>query len=147
MTAAHDQMLTLHLRQHVEEHEPRESDPHYHLFQQAKARIKRQGLWVCAIGDELCGGQMELHHSHVEFSEATAVDPEKVAKALGLHFEDDEAFQKWIEGPGNLEVLCSNHHRTRYGIHVLPTPLWEAVRYHRTGLTAPAEFIPAAQVG
>jgi hypothetical protein len=146
VTAAHDQMLTLHLREHVEAHEPRESDPHYHLFNQAKARLKRQGLWKCVLGDELCGGQMELHHSHIEFSEANAADPDKVAKALGLHFDSDEDFQQWIESPGNLEVLCSNHHRTRYGIHVLPTPLWEAVRYHRAGLAAPAEFVPAREL-
>lgn len=56
MTAAHNQMQTLHILSHVPEHEPREQDPHYHLFEQAKARIKRQGLWKCAIGDDLCGG-------------------------------------------------------------------------------------------
>jgi hypothetical protein len=143
VTAAHDQMMTLHLKEHVEEHEPRTEDPHYHLFEAAKARLKRQGLWQCVIGDELCGGGPELHHSHVEFSEANAADPEKVGRALGLHFDTDEDFQQWIESPGNLEVLCANHHRTRYGIHVLPTPLWEAVRYHKEGLEAPAEFVAA----
>lgn len=144
--AAHDQMLTLHLMQHVEEHEPRESDPHYHLFDAAKRRLKAAGLWKCVIDDELCGGQPELHHSHVEFSAATQVDSHKVEQALGLHFEDDEAFQTWIESPGNLEVLCSNHHRTRYGIHVLPEPLWQNVRFHKAGLQAPAEFIPASEL-
>ena len=146
MTAAHDQMLTLHLRQHIEEHAPREDDPHYHLFEQAKARLKRQGLWRCVIGDELCDGEPELHHSFIEFSEIDAVDPVKVEKALGLHFEDDEAFQAWAESPGNLEVLCAAHHRTRYGVHVLPEPLWQAVRFHRSGLEAPAQFIPAKDV-
>ncbi|MFI9271912.1 hypothetical protein ACIGXM_14495 [Kitasatospora sp. NPDC052896] len=146
LVAAHDQMLTLHLSQHVEAHAPREHDPHYHLFEQAKRRLKRQGLWRCVISDELCGGEPELHHSYVEFSEAASADPDKVARALGLHFEDDEAFQRWIEGPGNLEVLCSNHHRTRYGIHVLPEPLWQAVRFHSSGLPAPARFIPAREV-
>lgn len=145
ITKAHDQLLTLHLKEHVEDHAPREDDPHYHLFEQAKARLKRQGLWQCIIGDELCGGQPELHHSHVEFSDLESADPAKVAKALGLHFEDDEAFQQWVESEGNLEVLCSNHHRTRYGIHMLPTPLWEAVRYHREGLESPAEFIPVSE--
>lgn len=144
---AHDQMLTLHLKEHVEDHAPREGDPHYHLFQQTKARLKRQGLWKCIVDDELCGGEPELHHTHVEQSEIPAVDPEKIAKALGLHFENDEDFAAWVQGPGNLEVLCSNHHRTRFGIHVLPNPLWEAVRYHREGLEAPAEFIPAHDLG
>ncbi len=146
MTAAHDQRSTLHILQHVPEHAPREDDPHYHLFEQAKARIKRQGLWVCAINDDLCGGQMELHHSHVEFSEINAVDPEKIERALGLHFESDEDFQQWVESPSNLEVLCANHHRTHYGIHVIPSALWEALRWHRAGSPPAAEFIAAKDV-
>ena len=139
--AAHDQMMTLHLIQHVQEHARREEDPHYHLFEQAKARLKRQGLWKCVIDDELCGGQAELHHSVVEFSEIPETDSHKVEKMLGLHFDSDEEFQQWAESPGNLEVLCTNHHRTRYGIHVLPEPLWMAVRLHKSGEQAPAEFV------
>lgn len=146
MTAAHDQMLTLHIQQHIEEHAPRADDPHYHLFEAAKARLKKQGLWKCVIDDELCAGGAELHHSVIEFSEANAADPEKVGRALGLHFDTDEAFQEWIESPGNLEVLCANHHRTRYGIHVLPEPLWLAVRYHRADVQVPAQFVPAKDV-
>ena len=140
---AHDQLLTLHISQHVEDHAPREDDPHYALFEQAKRRLKKLGLWKCVIDDELCGGRPELHHSYIEFSEISSTDPNKVAKFLGLHFEDDEAFQTWAESPGNLEVLCTNHHRSRYGIHVLPEPLWLAVRFHKTGMEAPAHFIPA----
>ena len=146
MTAAHDQLMTLHLKQHVEAHEPREDDPHYHLFEQAKARLKRQGLWKCVINDDLCDGGPELHHSHVEFSEIGSTDPGKVSRALGLHFESDEDFQVWAESPGNLEVLCAAHHRTRYGIHVLPEPLWQAVRFKKAGAQAPAEFMPAREV-
>jgi hypothetical protein len=143
VTAAHEQPMTLHILAHVPEHEPREHDPHYHLFEQAKARIKRQGLWTCAIGDDLCGGQLELHHSHVEFSQANAVDPARIEKALGLHFESDDDFQQWIESPGNLEVLCVNHHRTHYGVHVIPSALWETLRWHRAGQPAAAEFVAA----
>jgi len=144
--AAHEQLLTLHLRQHVEEHAPREDDPHYHLFEQAKARLKRQGLWRCVIDDELCDGRPELHHSYVEFSEIGSVDPHKIEASLGLHFASDEDFQAWAESPGNLEVLCEAHHRRGYGIHVLPEPLWLAVRFKKAGLPAPAQFIPAKDV-
>lgn len=146
MTAAHDQMLTLHIRQHIEEHAPRSDDPHYHLFEAAKTLLKRQGLWKCIIDDELCSGQPELHHSVIEFSEANAVDPGKVGRALGLHFDTDEQFQQFIESPGNLEVLCEVHHRTHYGIHVLPEPLWQAVRFKRSDVQAPAQFVPAKEL-
>lgn len=143
MTAAHDQPLTLHILTHVPEHAPREDDPHYHLFEQAKARLKRQGLWKCVIDDDLCGGEPQLHHSHVEFSQVNAVDTAKVERALGLHFADDEAFQQWIEGPGNLEVLCRNHHVSHFGVHVIPAALWEALRFHKAGAAPAAEFMAA----
>ena len=146
MTAAHDQSETLHILTHIPAHERREGDPHYHLFEQAKARLKRQGLWKCVIGDELCDGEPELHHTYIEFSQINEVDPDKVARALGLHFDDDEAFQVWAESPGNLEVLCRNHHISHLGIHNLPGPLWEAVRFKKSGTPAPAEFMPAKDV-
>src|SRR5690348_14803325 len=109
LVPAHDQRQTIHLTLHVEAHEPRRGDPHYSLFEQARARLKKLGLLVCAIASPMCSGPVELHHSHVEFSLITMVDPAKVARACGLHFDDDEDFQRWIESPGNLEPLCANH--------------------------------------
>jgi hypothetical protein len=144
-TLEHDQMMTVHILTHVPEHAPREDDPHYHLFEQAKARLKRQGMWKCIIGDDLCEGEPELHHTHVEFSQINQVDESKIMQALGLHFDNDEEFQKWAESPGNLEVLCANHHRAHYGIHVIPGPLWEALRFHKTGTGPAAEFVPAGE--
>lgn len=141
--AAHEQRSTIHVVAHVPEHAPRESDPHYHLFNQTKARLKRQGLWKCVINDDLCGGQLELHHSHVEQSQINAVDPHRIEQAFGLRFEDDEAFEWWIQSPGNLEVLCVNHHRTHYGVHVIPSALWETLRWHRAGQPPAAEFLTA----
>ena len=146
MTLEHDQMMTVHILTHVPEHSPREDDPHYHLFEQAKARLKRQGMWKCIIDDDLCDGDPELHHTHVEFSQINQVDEKKIQQALGLHFDTDEDFQKWAESPGNLEVLCANHHRAHYGIHVIPGPLWEALRFHKTGTGPAAEFVPADKV-
>jgi hypothetical protein len=143
MTDAHDQLMTIHILSHVPEHAPRAEDPHYHLFERAKARLKRQGLWKCIIDDELCEGGPELHHTFVEFSQINETDPAKVERALGLHLEDDEAFQQWVESPSNLEILCAGHHRAHYGIHVIPGPLWETLRFHRAGTAAPAEFIAA----
>jgi len=147
MTEAHSQNLTLHLVTNVPSHEPRETDPHYHLFNEAKARIKRQGLWKCIIGDDLCSGTPELHHSFIEFSQIENTDPNKVAQAFGLHFENDEDFQEWIESPGNLEVLCSAHHRTRFGIHELPEPFWSALRFRKAGSLPAAEHISVQPKG
>jgi len=143
VTEAHDQKLTLHLVTHIPEHEPRETDPHYHLFEQAKRRIKAAGLWRCAIGDDYCSGPLELHHSHIEFSQINATDLNKVNTAFGLHL-DDAGFQAWVESPSNLEVLCAVHHRTHFGVHVIPGPLWEPLRYRRAGAQPAAEFVPGA---
>ena len=145
VTVAHDQAMTLHVLSHIPDHAPRDGDPHYHLFEQAKARLKRQGLWKCMIGDDLCAGDPELHHTYIEFSQINEVDPERVEHALGLHFDSDEDFQKWAESPGNLEVLCVQHHRAHYGIHMIPGPLWEAIRFRKAGTQAAAEFLSAAE--
>ena len=140
MPEAHDQRMTLHILTHVPEHEPREDDPHYHLFEQVKARMKRQGLWKCVINDDYCDGNVELHHSHVEFSQVNSIDIARVNTQLGLDLDDDKEFQEWIESPGNLEPLCTVHHRTHFGVHVIPGPLWEPLRYRRKGAAPSAEF-------
>jgi hypothetical protein len=142
MTDAHDQSLTIHLQEHIEAHEPRTSDPHYHLFNEVRARMVKAGLMKCVIGDDYCEGGIELHHSHLEFSLVNQSDPDKVAAALGLHFTSEEDFQSWVESPGNLEPLCAVHHRTKYGIHMIPAPLWEPLRYRKAGLTPNVAFVP-----
>jgi len=141
VTEAHDQRMTVHILTHVPEHQPRENDPHYHLFNQAKARMKRQGLWKCAINDDYCGGNIELHHSHIEFSQVGSSDLKRVNEAFGLHLDSDDDFQEWIESPGNLEPLCEVHHRTHYGVHVIPGPLWEPLRYRKANAKPSAEFV------
>lgn len=145
IVAAHDQVETLHIVAHVPAHPPREDDPHYHLFEEARARMKKLGLLKCVVDDDYCGGGIELHHMHVEFSQQADADREKVNKALGLHIEDDEAFAQWIESPGNLEALCVNHHRTHFGVHTLPHALWEAVRWRKSGTRSGAEVITSAE--
>jgi len=145
VTDAHDQRLTLHIIEHVQAHEPREDDPHYHLFNEAKARLKKLGLMTCALDDDYCDRTRpaELHHEHVPFAQQNASDYHKVNAALGQHIASDEEFAEWIEKPGNLEVLCVNHHRTHFGVHVLPAALWEPLRYLRSGVQPGAEFVPA----
>jgi hypothetical protein len=139
MTDAHKQSLNIHLITSIPEHEPRTDDPHYKYFNAAKRKIKKAGLWKCIINDDLCSGEPELHHTYIEFSQINNMDPDKVAAAFGLHFTNDEDFQQFIESPGNLEVLCSAHHRTHFGIHQIPAPLWETFRFRKAGTEPAAE--------
>jgi len=141
MTDAHDQNMTLHILAHIPEHDPREHDPNYKYFMQAKKKIKAAGLWKCVINDDLCGGEPELHHTHIEFSQIPNADIKKIEAYFGLNFKDDAEFQQWLESPGNLEVLCTNHHRTHYGIHALPHALWETMRFRKNGTLPAAEIV------
>lgn len=141
MPDTHDQSTTIHLKEHIQAHEPRETDPHYHLFMEAKRRIQKAGLMKCCIPDCTFPGPMELHHSKIEFSEQGGVDLAKFNQYYGLHLTSDEDFKNYIEGEGNLEVLCPTHHRTRLGIHELPGPFWEALRVWKDNLPPPAEVV------
>lgn len=138
---AHTQRTTIHLLETIQEHAPRDNDPHYHLFMAAKRRIAAAGLMRCAIPDCTFPGPMELHHSRCEYSEQGGVDLVKFNAYYGLHLADEEEFKCYIEGEGNLEVLCPTHHRTHLGVHVLPGPFWDVLRVWKSGIPPPAEAV------
>ena len=129
---AHVQRTTVRLIRHYPDHQPRQDDPHYKLFEVTRQRMKRQGLLTCAIGDADCDGQIELHHSHFEFAYVNDVDLDAANKLLGLHLSDEE-FAEFIEGPGNLEPLCKAHHTGVFGVHLIPVADWDIVRAHTAG--------------
>lgn len=139
MTDAHDQTTTVHLLEHIPAHEPRESDPHYALFNQMKARLHKLGLMKCAIDGCTYPGPMEVHHAKCEFSLQGGIDLAKFNEFYGLHLASDDDFKAYIEGPGNAEVLCPTHHRTRLGVHELPGPFWDVLRVWKADMQPPAE--------
>src|ERR1700753_1406253 len=106
VTEAHDQRLTVHILPHVPEHHPRQDAQHYNLFNQAKARMKRQGLWKCAINDDYCGGNIELHHSHIEFSQVGGADLKRVNEAFGLHLAQCFEVAGRLDPRLEVEALC-----------------------------------------
>ena len=126
---AHRQRTTVLLLREYRDHQPRQGDPHYRLFERSKRRIKAAGLWVCALADEDCMGPLQLHHEW-EWAYQNSVDLEKLNRWLGMHL-DDEGFKEWIEQPGQLEVLCQAHHTGAYGVHFIPAADWPLVRVHR----------------
>ena len=138
MTDAHDQRTSIHLLCHYPEHDPRASDSHYRIFNQSKRRIKKLGLWKCAMPGPH-SDQLELHHDKIEFSMQGGVDLQRFNELYGLHLATDAEFKGYIESPGALEVLCSLHHRSHLGVHSLPTPFWQALRVWKDGILPPAE--------
>ena len=146
VTPAHTQKTTYTVEEWFPAHEPRESDPHYGLFNKTRARLKRLGAlkcWRCgdvdgsATSDENgVGGkiQVELHHSVVEYSLANAVD---VVKFIDLypefHISDDDTFLQFCESEGNLLALCVKCHRGKQGIHCCQYPGWLIERVKKRG--------------
>lgn len=127
MTEAHEQVVTIRFIERWPAHEPRKDDPYYHLFHKAKERMKKAGLLRCNVESDYHYGQIELHHSKVEFAHQNDIDLEKFNHAYGLNLNDEE-FKEFVEGDGNLEPLCTLHHRGQEGIHSLPEPEWNVLR-------------------
>ena len=127
MTDAHQRMITLRWIECWPAHEPRANDPNYVLFHRAKERLRKAGLLKCVVESQVHEGPVELHHSKVEFAHINDVSLEKFNNAYGLNLTDEE-FARYVEEEGNLEPLCTLHHRGVYGIHSLSGPTWEALR-------------------
>lgn len=134
ITPAHTQDQRIHLRRQYEAHIVRADDPYKDLFDQCKARLKAQGLWHCVINNADCKGVPTLHHDEIEFAYANSTDIPKLNKLLGLDLTDED-FSKFIDQPGNLEVLCVNHHLPEgdIPIHLIPSADWTIVRVHKAG--------------
>ena len=140
VVAAHEQKQTIHITEYYPSHLPRSNDPHYHLFNQSKERLKKMGKYVCWVNNKDCGGQLELHHNLVEYSLANGVDIKKFSEAFPeLHIENDEDFLQAIESEGGLLVLCSYHHIGFGGIHLLPYPLFSIQKYWKDDTPIPAK--------
>lgn len=126
-TPAHEAEVKIRFIERWPAHEPRAKDPHYHLFAQAKARLKRQGLLKCNVLSDYHYGAIELHHDKVEYAHIGDIDLAKFNKAYGLDLTDEQ-FQEYVEQEGNLEPLCTLHHRGQEGVHSLPEPEWNVLR-------------------
>lgn len=128
---AHDQALTHRYVVRYPDHPERKSDPHYKDFNAYRRRTQKTAQ--CAIGLHRndfseCGGQLELHHTHVEF-----------ALQNGIHLSwlevdypgisDPDSVGAWVESGTNLMWLCLRHHRGDNGIHVLSSADFEAQKY------------------
>jgi len=142
ITPAHAQIETLRLQYSYPAHEPREEDPHYHVFNETRRRMEKSGLLKCWIGNADCCGNVELHHDKVEFSLANIVDVDHFRKLFPeFGIDDDQEFQDWIEGEGNLLALCEMHHRGLLGIHSIHMPAWCIQRYMKAGVSPPERVI------
>lgn len=130
-TPAHDQKVTHGYTMHYPPHPPRKSDPHYKDFEAYRRRTHKTAK--CTIGAHRndfseCHGELELHHSEVEFSLQNGVD----LAWLEVDYpgiSDPDSIGAWVESADNLEWLCMFHHRGHGGVHVASASDFEAGHY------------------
>lgn len=130
---AHDQKVTLRYTVHYPCHPDRKSDPRYKAFNAYRRRT--QPTAKCAIGEHRddyseCAGELNLHHSHVEFSMQNGIEIAWLAKDFP-EVIDDATAADWVESPANLIWLCNQHHIGSRGIHRLSAADFEAQKYVR----------------
>lgn len=147
---SHQTPRTLHEIASYPPHGPRETDPNYKIFHQARSHlidVLGVGCWIGGATkteiqhglptDHLCFGAkgLEAHHHIAEFAGLNEIDWRKVAAdfpQLGIH--SDAEFLMMAESEGGLMIICSKHHRAPYhGIHSITEPVWKLDRYARDG--------------
>lgn len=139
ITPAHDQAVTHRYALHYPAHPTRKDDPHYRDFEEYRRRTRATAH--CSIGKHRndfseCGGELELHHAHVEFALQNGVDLAWLeADYPGI--SDPSQVGAWVESAANLTWLCEFHHRGAGGVHVASSSDFEASRYIRGLISAP----------
>ena len=142
LTAAHTETVTYHVVLIFPEHLPRAGDPHYHVFNETRARLKRLGELKCWIGNADCAGDLELHHAVLEDALINDVDRIKVALDHPEFTTDsDEKFLDLVQGEANLLCLCRYHHIGCGGIHAMPYPGWQVQKWLKDGVAAPSRAL------
>jgi len=117
------------------EHAPREDDPHYRDFEEYRRRTKdtaqcARGLDRGDFSECSLDKPLELHHAHIEFSLANAVDLSWLEKAYpGV--SDPDQVGAWVESADNLLWLCERCHRSAEGVHNASASDWEAEKFVR----------------
>jgi len=98
-------------------------ETHHHLIYELDAPC-----WICGIR-HTTGGAMETHHYRFEWASQFGLDLEKV-QADFPDLSDRQKLAEWVDGEGNMLVLCAAHHRGKYtGIHAITYPAWLLQRY------------------
>jgi hypothetical protein len=132
--AAHDQTITRHYVVHYPAHDPRSGDPHYTDFEAFRRRTHATAR--CAFANTDCDTThpLELHHAHIEFALANAIDL-SVLESVYPGVSDPTQVGAWVESAANLEWLCRFHHRGHGGAHVATASDFEAEKFVRGLIT------------
>ncbi len=111
-------------------HPPREETPEYRRAHHQLVVVEDRPCQVCGVRNSTLSNPaqnpygakaLETHHYPVERSLADACDWRRVAVTFPqAGIVDEVSFLAWVDSPGNLLVLCDQHHRSpQRGIHHL----------------------------
>jgi hypothetical protein len=118
MTREHDDLITLKVLRHYEDHPNRENSPE---FERIKRDLHERDV-PCFINNGRCEGNLEIHHSIIEYSAQNNVDWAKVKI-------DYPSFDH-VDDKDQMMVLCEKHHRYPYfGVHTTDYPTWILQKY------------------
>ena len=128
-------------------HEKRHASATYRKTHHYLVNVLDAPCWVCGIRQST-GGVMETHHSHFEWASQNGLDLKKVT-ADWPQITNREELAKWVDGEGNMLVLCAAHHRGKQtGIHMISYPAWLLQRYEGEEFTfIDQSNVPTARVG
>jgi hypothetical protein len=144
IVAAHGQ--TRHLIETVfyPEHGPERTSETYRNAHHRLVYELDEACWICGVRNSTLtdpvqnphgAAQMETHHDEVEAALANSIDPATLLRdfpAMGA--ADSKHLRRWLDGEGNLLVLCDVHHRHGlYGIHLISYPAWKPQRWQFKG--------------
>lgn len=109
-------------------HDPRERSAAYRKLHEELIVARDEPCWICGARHST-GGEMETHHSIIEWAAANGVSIDLVMHDFpSVH--DAPTLRRWLDSEGNMLVLCAGHHRhPLVGIHSITYPAWVLQRY------------------
>jgi hypothetical protein len=120
MVKEHNELRHLEELDHYETHIDRSESVE---FRKLKEEFHNEDA-TCFISNGYCEGDIEIHHSTIEWSDSESVDWDKVKRVLGFDHTDVRE---------NAMPLCTKHHRGRYtGIHNISYPKWILQKFYNT---------------
>ena len=119
-------------------HPPRKASAEYKRVHHRLVVEMDEPCWICGVRHST-GGAMETHHDELEWAAANGVDLAKIIADFpaidALPGTDEHAkLRAWLDGEGNMLVLCALHHRGLLaGIHSVTYPAWKLQRWQGSG--------------
>lgn len=126
-------------------HEPRKASGEYTQTHHRLVVELDEPCWICGLKNSDVQKitdpktkqrwQLETHHAELEWAAEHAFEDNAgmLAKLTADHaaiLDDPLKLRAWLDGEGNMLILCATHHRGPLrGIHSVTYPAWKLQRY------------------